>query len=346
MTRPLIVIVFFVLVALAASAQSNCVAVPAGYSITDLGTLGGSSSQAFAVNASGAVTGVSATTGGVEDAFLWTAAGGMQDLGSLGGSGSIGTAINTAGNVVGGATLPTNVFHAFLWTSSGGMQDLGSVVGASGNSEALGIDDHNRVVGNSSTAGNPNGHAVVWVGTTIHDLGTIAGDYSFAYAINNHFQVAGTSSTATSLDGFLWTKSGGFRDLGQLANGDGSVALALNDFGMIAGYNGQGISAAPAAVVWNSKGIHNIGSLGGGTATATGVNDQCQVVGYSLLSDTITNHAFIWTQAGGMQDLNKLIPAGSGWVLDVGNGINGSGQIVGQGVIQGQAHAFLLTPTP
>jgi probable HAF family extracellular repeat protein len=45
-----------------------------------------------------------------------------------------------------------------------------------------------------------------------------------------------------------------------------------------------------------------------------------------------------------MQDLNSLIPAGSGWVLNDAYGINERGQIVGDGTINGQSLAFLLTP--
>jgi probable HAF family extracellular repeat protein len=42
-----------------------------------------------------------------------------------------------------------------------------------------------------------------------------------------------------------------------------------------------------------------------------------------------------------MTDLDSLIPANSGWVLYSANGINDHGQIVGQGAINGQEHAFL-----
>jgi hypothetical protein len=44
-----------------------------------------------------------------------------------------------------------------------------------------------------------------------------------------------------------------------------------------------------------------------------------------------------------MKDLNKLIPAGSGWMLQEAYGINNAGQIVGTGMHNGQEHAFLLT---
>ena len=47
-----------------------------------------------------------------------------------------------------------------------------------------------------------------------------------------------------------------------------------------------------------------------------------------------------------MLDLNDLVPTGSGWVLEFADDINSSGQIVGEGFIDGEFHAFLLTPVP
>src|SRR5438445_2945213 len=72
----------------------------------DLGTIGGSSSVALAVNASGQVVGASTLNAGAffpTHAFSWTPAGGMIDLGTLGGSGSGATAVNATGQVVGGS---------------------------------------------------------------------------------------------------------------------------------------------------------------------------------------------------------------------------------------------------
>jgi probable HAF family extracellular repeat protein len=45
-----------------------------------------------------------------------------------------------------------------------------------------------------------------------------------------------------------------------------------------------------------------------------------------------------------MFDLNDLVPAGSGFVLEEATGINDSGEIVGTGTIGGATHAFLLVP--
>lgn len=57
----------------------------------------------------------------------------------------------------------------------------------------------------------------------------------------------------------------------------------------------------------------------------------------------LTYHAFVYT-GGKMQDLNKLIPAHSGWVLTQALGINDSGQNVGWGIRKNQTRGFLLNP--
>jgi hypothetical protein len=45
-----------------------------------------------------------------------------------------------------------------------------------------------------------------------------------------------------------------------------------------------------------------------------------------------------------MLDLNSLIPSGSSWDLLEAYGINNAGQIVGEGLLNGQSHAFVLDP--
>jgi probable HAF family extracellular repeat protein len=86
----------------------------------------------------------------------------------------------------------------------------------------------------------------------------------------------------------------------------------------------------------------DLGTLTGPLFTSWGlsINDSGVVVGYSDYQDTY--HAFVYS-GGKMKDLNKLIAAGSGWVLEQAFGINNAGQIVGTGTHNGQEHGFLLT---
>lgn len=57
--------------------------------MVDIGTLGGSSGAASAVNGSGQVVGFGETANGQNHAFRWTSEGGMVDLGTLGGGNSL-----------------------------------------------------------------------------------------------------------------------------------------------------------------------------------------------------------------------------------------------------------------
>jgi probable HAF family extracellular repeat protein len=88
----------------------------------------------------------------------------------------------------------------------------------------------------------------------------------------------------------------------------------------------------------------DLGTLGGGSSYAYGVNDSGEVVGYSWLADG-EQHAFLYDD-GKMLDLNSLIPANSGWELLDAYGINDAGQITGEGLYNGQLSAFLLTDPP
>ncbi len=54
----------------------------------------------------------------------------------------------------------------------------------------------------------------------------------------------------------------------------------------------------------------------------------------------------LWTESEGLVRLNSLIPDDSGWWLTTAAAINDHGQIVRQGVFEGQGLAYRLDPIP
>ena len=60
----------------------------------------------------------------------------------------------------------------------------------------------------------------------------------------------------------------------------------------------------------------------------------------------IVGGAFVYS-GGTLQNLNTLIPAGSGYQIQSATGINDNGQIItnADDTATGQAHALLLTPS-
>jgi len=167
---------------------------PAG-GLVDLGTLGGPSSAAEAVNEKGDVVGWAEVEEGVSHAFLWTKQDGMVDLGTLGGTFSFAYDVNEAGAIVGYSALPGDTEeHAFLWTKQDGMVDL-TLDGF--RSVAYAINDRGQVVGRNGTLDPLSIHAFVWTASKgMVDLAPLPGYASSeAFLVNNSGQVVGISYT-------------------------------------------------------------------------------------------------------------------------------------------------------
>jgi probable HAF family extracellular repeat protein len=321
-------------------------AAQADYVITDLGTFGGTISSATAINSLGQVVGDAWFLGNVySHAYLYSN-GVKQDLGTLAAPGlsniqSTALALNNSGQVVGNSNLTiAGPVHAFLY-SGGVMRDLGTLGGRDSN--ATGINAVGQVVGHAEY--NPASlsmHAFLYSGGVMRDLGTLGGTNSIAYGINNTGQVVGLSQLRgdAAIHAFLYS-NGIMQDLGTLG-GLVSRAYAINNLGQIVGDTDNGSQSH--AFLYSDRVMHDLGTLGGSTSTALALNDLGQVVGYSTTSsDPNSNHAFLYSD-GVLVDLNTLISPDSGWRLLGATGINDNGQIVGNGVINGQTHGFLLTP--
>jgi len=92
----------------------------------------------------------------------------------------------------------------------------------------------------------------------------------------------------------------------------------------------------------------NLGLTGGAvTSQGSDINSFDQVVGTLVfdLNNGELNHGFLY-RSGQMIDVNTLLPQNSGWVLRDAQAINDVGQIVGFGIINGEQHAYLLSPVP
>ena len=316
------------LVGLATSVQA---ASTPQFTIVDLGTLGGTSSEAVDINDSGQVVGRSYTADSYH-AFSWTQATGMVDMGTLGGSFSDALAVNERGQVVGRAARPAGASpHAFLWTAADGMVDLGTLGGMS--STAGRINDSGQVVGTSGTTSTPaaESNGFLWTrGEGMIDLGAIPGVERYGpLAINNSGQVVGYGFTSSMrLRAFSWTQSGGMVDLGA------GQAVAVSGTGLVVG-------GGDTAFLWTeAAGRVDLGTLGGPLSAAYAVNDSGQVVGYSMTSANL-NHAFFWTQATGMVDLHT---SAEPYIHSSARSINAGGQVVGYAYTSDfKNHAFSWT---
>jgi probable HAF family extracellular repeat protein len=317
------------------------------FTLTDLGTLGGSSSMASSINDLAQAAGNSLTVTGSEHAFLFSA-GQMTDLGTLGGVSSEALGINNQGHVVGQSlTAGQAAQHSFL-SSGGKMIDLGTLGGLS--SAAAGINDVDQVVGYSFTSvlgyspttGIVATHAFLSTGGRMSDLGTLGGATSVGAGLNALGQAVGNSFTAANAARHAVLFSDGRRiDLGTLG-GLNSFATGINALGQVVGNSFVAGNGAFQAFLSTDGKMISLNTLGGTNSSANGINTLGQVAGESDVAGGL-EHAFLWQQSG-IIDLNNSIPAGSGWELNRAIGISDAGEIAGGGTKNGAARAFLLTP--
>ena len=149
----------------------------------------------------------------------------------------------------------------------------------------------------------------------------------------------------TATHAFLYS-GGVMSDLGTL-DGIYSTASGINNSGQVVGTSYLLGDKASRAFLYSGGVMSDLGTLGGSSSAALGINNFGQVVGWSFLSDDAVVHAFLYS-GGVMSDLSNLFPTGTGWSIDAAYdipfSINDSGQIAGIGTINGEQHAFILTP--
>jgi probable HAF family extracellular repeat protein len=153
----------------------------------------------------------------------------------------------------------------------------------------------------------------------------------------------------------LWENGTAF-PLADFGHPRSNRASGINDLGQIVGRVRSPDGTTFVAALWQNGAngaVTNLGTLPGDPFSwATGINNQGQVVGSTLILDSTFalnwSRAFIW-QDHVMTDLNTLFPASSNLFATMANKINERGQISGMGTVlsgphAGDIHAFLATP--
>ncbi|KJH73502.1 HAF repeat-containing PEP-CTERM protein [Aliterella atlantica] len=178
---------------------------------------------------------------------------------------------------------------------------------------------------------------------------------TFAVGINNTNQVVGYSPARArgSGEGRLWTENNTTTLLPANAPEFAIFGTSIADINNL----GQVVGAGPEfsfpdnsqAQIWSDP-LNNsigtiLGTLGGSTSRANGINDLTQVVGAYSLADGSTEHAFLW-ENGELVDLNTLIDSASGWELTSAVEINEHGDIIGIGNFNGEQRGFIASAKP
>ena len=330
----------------------------AAYTVTDLGTLGGANSQAYAINAQGEIAGWAETGAVAADgtpirwAFHWKG-GVMRGLGTLGGEHSAAFGLNDRGWVVGTANRVAGGRAAVLW-KAGDIVDLGTwrqdhFTSDIGSTTANAVNARGQIAGWAVPEATGDKKAVVFHRGRMHFPRQFV--EGAAEAINKGGVVAGWSSDPGE-GPFSYVWPGKRTLLGPRSRGDyyetWDKAYGINDRRLVVGTSERG------AYLWRWGLITWLGMLPGHSfSRANDVNNRGRIVGVSGVEDWYggrdytQGRAFLW-ERGRVFDLNKLIAPGTAWELEEARAINDRGQIVGWGFPSGRAagvrHAFLLTP--
>ena len=310
------------------------------YQIVPLDTLGGMFGGGSGINNRGWATGFANQQGDiVSHAALWVGAPQVIDLGALGGP---------------------SFSSAIAWPVKA---NNGVIVGISDTDEDQPPADNFSCYPFFAT-GSPTGKVCKgfrWANGVMTPLPPFPGGLnSYATAVNNRGQIVGwaengvadpTCNTAVQTLQFravIWEPDGTMKELPPLPGDSTSAATAINDLGEVVGISGAcgiavgGVSAAHS-VLWQNGVPMNIGDLGGHSwNTPAAINNLGTVVGFSLPAGqdgTLNFEAFLWTQAGGILRLGKLLASD---IRSEALGVNENNQVVGLSVSAGNVpRAFI-----
>jgi len=280
-----------------------------------------------ALNAAGKATGYLTGPSG-DNAFFWSSGTGMVVLtpDRAYGIDEIRTCVGFEG--FGIDVPPFTIPYACQWTSAGQQWISGGKAIARGKSNSL-IVGEEQVFEGGAWVPKP----VLWeTGRKTIIYSATLGE-GRAYGVNKFRCVVG----AFEDHAFFW-KLGVATDLGL------GEAFCVNNSNQVAGY--AVVSGVEWPATWKGT-VRRLLALPGFRGRALAQNETSLVAGY-IISTSSTKRAALWIN-GFYMDLNMLSAPNlpPGWFLTAAVGVNGSGQILCEGVnVLGETRAFLLKLVP
>jgi probable HAF family extracellular repeat protein len=316
---------------------------PGTYTIADIGSLSGTtgSSQASAINANGDVVGQSTSLLGVSHAVLYKD-GLLVDLGALGNDVSAGDGLNASDTGV-GYDIPAGSLHAVEFSDEV-VNDLTSPSAVA--AQATSINDNGVIVGGESLAAGQETAVEFGGGGTISNLGDLPGGQPTALAsdVNDGGDIVGFAMDKSGVIQAVTFAGGVATALPALPGSIANVARKISATGgFVVGYSLDGSGNSHAMQFAPGTTATDLGRLPSGlSAEALAVNSSDVAVGYSENAAGVSTAVMF--DGGTVIDLNSLLPAGTGWTLQVANGVNDSGVISGYGIDNGVQRGFVLSP--
>src|SRR5882724_1899547 len=316
----------------AALAQTPAKAKPkVQYNVSNLTSLGGTSSGGNSINDLSWVAGYSRRQDRNRHATLWRN-GVLSNLGTLGGPNSSVTwnVKNTAGIIVGISQTADPQLLGESWSSAAfystpkntGYINLGFVWE---NNQMRGLPNFPGGNNGFATGANNLGQVVGWAENGVHDP-TCCCQSDPGHQVLQ-FRPA------------MWTLGPDqIHELPLIAGDTSGAATAINDNGQIVGISGicdqaVGRRTAKHAVLWENGGVTDIGNLGAEWwNTPTAINQHGDVVGFAgdpAFVEGNPLHAFIWTKDNGIKAFKPLRGHVPQHVDSEAYGINEAQQVVG-----------------
>lgn len=310
-------------------------------SVTDLGTLGGTTSEAYSLNTPSVgkrllVVGRSLDKAGTQHAAYWyiDMMTGVRQTGALpapaGDVQSWAAAVNQSEGVVGGSINSAGGLSVPVQWAPGGWSPSFLNLNGGNYGSAQGINGTAQIVGYFGDFSRSDLiYGALWEGNALTEIPGFGGRVTQVFDVNSAGVAVGGSQYLGSeqYHAFVWTKPGPVIQLPD-AGYSGSRAWAINDAGVVVGEVWTvGINGSSRGVRWlppaTSGAAYTMEDLGLPDSHAYDINNFGEIVGqYAPPNSTIK--AFYWLN-GNLKDLPLLIPIKGGGARS----INENGDVAG-----------------